>query len=109
MAKNTETKKEEATEAKQVRVHINRRITLQREGKEDVVLRPGLNHVDADVAAHPFVKEHLTDAPDELVSAELEAANARIAELVEEVQALRAEIEGKDLIIKAFEATANKA
>lgn len=93
---------------KQVTIHMGRRLTLHREGKEDVHLKPGANTVDADVAEHEFVKHHMTAAPAVVNNAELEAAQARIAELTEEVQALRAEIEGKDIIIKAFEASSGK-
>lgn len=64
---------------KQVTIYLARRITLNRAEREAVELQAGPNTVDADVAAHPFVKAHTVDAgPDH--GAELDALRAELAD-----------------------------
>lgn len=66
--------------AKQVTIYLSRKLTLSRHGQEPLVLDAGRNVVDADVAAHQFVKHFTVEAidasPDEV--AEL---RARVADL----------------------------
>lgn len=68
-------------ENKQKSVFLSRKITLERAGKEPVVMQRGHNIVDADVADHPFVKAHGVEASDD-PSAGDAALHAKIAELV---------------------------
>ena len=100
--------------AKQVTFYLSRRLTLQREGKEDVILKAGANVVDEDVAEHGFVKAHMTNEPVLVSSAELDAANAKIAELTAalaeantKVSDLSAELDAGKITIQAYEATAS--
>lgn len=45
-------------------IHITRKITLQREGHEDVTLEKGHHTVADDVAEHKFVKFHTSSVAD---------------------------------------------
>lgn len=85
-------------------IYITRNITLQRAGKEDVVLAKGHHAVDDDVAAHPFVKHHTASVSDAGADAgtELIAAKSEIERLqgllnVETVHAARDRDEAADL------------
>lgn len=93
---------------KKVRIHLSRKLTFERPEHDPLKLHAGHNEVDADVAAHPFVKAHLTDAPSVVDSKELDEANAKIGELVAALDEANAKIKEQATIIKAFEATAPK-
>lgn len=70
-----------ATE-KKVTVYVSRPFTLKRAGHEPVAFKQGGNTVDKELAEHPYVKAHMVDPEAVQVSGkELDAANARIAEL----------------------------
>lgn len=86
--------------SKQVTIHLARRVTLNRAGHDAVELQAGRNVVDADVAAHPFVKAHTVDAgPDH--GAELDELRAKLAELSAKLGDAHEEIEDRGDAIKA--------
>jgi len=63
-------------------IYINRNITLQRAGHDDVALPKGNHTVADDVAEHPFVKHHtssVTDAPDGVADLQALLDQTRIA------------------------------
>lgn len=84
---------------KQVTIHLARRITLNRAGHDAIELAAGRNTVDADVAAHAFVKAHTVevgpDHSDELDELRKQAAAgaARIADLEEQLAQKVADLE----------------
>jgi molecular chaperone GrpE (heat shock protein) len=104
-------KDKDAKEPKQVSVHVSRALVIQRHEKEPVRLIAGRNVVDEDVAAHPLVKAHTTDAPVEAADVKaLEAENAALRKQVEEqaaaIAALRKRVEEQAAVIAAYEAAA---
>lgn len=67
--------------AKKVTIFLSRRITLMRNEHEPLALEAGRNdNVDADVAAHPFVKYHTLESAS-IAAEDVDAMQARIAEL----------------------------
>lgn len=78
-----------AKEQKQVTIYLSRKITLNREGKDSLALEPGRNVVDADVAAHPFIKAHTVEALD-ITPDEVSALRERVAQLEAELAELKA-------------------
>lgn len=73
-------------------IYINRNITLQRAGHDDVALPKGSHTVADDVAEHPFVKHHtssVTDAPDGVadLQALLDQTRITAASEIEQLQA----------------------
>jgi len=66
--------------ANKTAIYLSRKITLMRHGEDPLALEAGRNEVDADVAAHPFVKAHTVDAVD-AATEDTAPLHARIAEL----------------------------
>lgn len=97
-----------AKDQKKVRIFVSRKITLERPEKDPVVLTPGANLVDADVAEHKFVKAHTVEGASEAADAADAALQAKIAELLEKNAALEAKVAEQDAVIKAYEASAKK-
>lgn len=79
--------------SKKVNIHVSRRITVSRPGQEPVVLEPGRNTVDEDVARHPYVKHFLTDEPAVVDNAEADALRARVTELEEQLAQKTADLD----------------
>lgn len=71
-----------AKESKQVRIFVSRKITLERPEKAPVVLTPGANTVDADVAEHKFVKAHLVEGASDAADAADAALQSKVGELL---------------------------
>lgn len=74
---------------KQVTIYLSRSLTLTRAGQDSVNLAKGQNVVDEDVAKHPFVQAHTTEAVDATPD-EVAGLRARVAELEAELAALKA-------------------
>lgn len=73
--------------SKKINIHVSRRITVSRPGQEPVVLEPGRNAVDEEIARHPYVKHFLTDEPTAADNAEADALRARVADLEKKLDA----------------------
>lgn len=90
--------------SKKVRIFVSRKITLERDGHEAVVMPAGANLVDADVAAHPFVKAHAVDGASEAADAADAELQAKIAELLAEKGTLEAKVAELQAVVDAFTA-----
>lgn len=77
----------------QVTVYVRRKFTLRRGELPPVQFQPGANTVDADVAAHPFVKGLTVGSAEAPGSAELDAMRARAEAAEAQVVELQAVIE----------------
>lgn len=107
---------------KQVRIFVSRKITLERFGKDAVVLHAGANLVDADVAEHDFVKAHMIEGASEAADAAdagLKAENAKLRKANDEgakelraalnrAEAAEAKVAELQAMVDAFTATADK-
>lgn len=74
---------------KQVTIYLSRPLTLTRAGQDSIPLTAGRNVVDEEVAKHPFVHAHTTEAVDATPD-EVAGLRARVAELEAELAALKA-------------------
>lgn len=80
--------------SKQVTIYLARRVTLNRADHEPVELQAGRNTVDADVAAHPFVKAHTVDGGSDN-SGELDELRAALAEQSAHILAANAQLNAR--------------